>query len=85
MHDFVTTGVLPEGMRMRDVKYISQGEDLAFSGKAKDAGYSIWCVHLPGLKHFKTKALSHDSEVARAMAMAKEESVMGEIVDEGAA
>jgi len=46
----------PEG------RFLSQGEDLAFSIRARDAGFPIYAVHLPGLRHHKTRALSHDAE-----------------------
>jgi hypothetical protein len=43
-----------------DDKYRSQGEDLAFSMKAGDCGVRMYCANIPGLRHHKTIALSHD-------------------------
>lgn len=43
-------------------EFWSQGEDLAFSARCREAGIKQWCVTVPGLKHFKTVGLSHDSE-----------------------
>jgi len=71
----------PAGTPPRDFKYRSQGEDLAFSVRAREAGFAIWCAHVPGLRHYKTRALSHDDD--RAAALASEDSEMGEIVQEG--
>jgi hypothetical protein len=45
---------------LSDRKYRSQGEDLAFSMKAADCGVRIYCANVPGLRHHKTTALSHD-------------------------
>lgn len=53
----------PEGTPPAQQAYRSQGEDLAFSVRAKDAGFSIWCAHVPGLRHYKTRALTHDAKV----------------------
>jgi hypothetical protein len=50
------------GTRPRDFCYVVNGEDIAFSMRAKEAGFSIWCVHVPGLGHYKTRRLSHDDE-----------------------
>lgn len=69
------------GTAPRDFKFRSQGEDLAFSVRAREAGLALWCAHVPGLRHYKTRALSHDDE--RAAALAAEDSGMGEIVEEG--
>lgn len=40
----------------------SQGEDLAFSIKAASCGIQSWAVHVPGIGHYKTRRLSHDTE-----------------------
>lgn len=53
----------PDG-RVADRRYIPQGEDLSFCLRAKDAGYTSWCVKIPGLRHHKTLPLSHDYEVS---------------------
>jgi hypothetical protein len=71
----------PPGTPPAEFRYRSQGEDLAFSVRAAEAGYPIWCVHVPGLRHYKTRPLSHDDE--RALALAAADSGMGEIVAEG--
>jgi hypothetical protein len=68
------------GTAPRDFKFRSQGEDLAFSVRAREAGFAIWCAHVPGLRHYKTRPLSHDDE--RAAALAAQDSGMGEIVQE---
>lgn len=75
---------LPEsapGTPLREFKYRSQGEDLAFSVRAAREGFKLWVVHLPGLKHHKTRGLSHDDE--RASFLATADSGVGEIVPEG--
>lgn len=41
----------------------AQGEDLAFSMRAREAGFRIYCAHVPGLRHYKTRALTHDDVV----------------------
>jgi len=71
----------PHGTPPVEFKFRSQGEDLAFSVRAARAGFKLWAVHLPGLKHFKTRALSHDDE--RALALAGDDGGVGEIVAEG--
>src|SRR4030095_7124730 len=63
----------------RDLKYRSQGEDLAFSVRAVEAGHKIYCAHVHGLKHHKTQALSHDVESVPYIA----DPGVGEIVEEG--
>lgn len=70
----------PAGTPPRLVKFMSQGEDLAFSVRAKRCGFKIWCAHVPGIRHHKSKGLSHDYE--RARALASEDSAMGELVME---
>ena len=65
----------------RTFKFNSQGEDLAFSVRATEAGFKMWAVHIPGLRHWKTKGLSHDDE--RAVALAGEDSAVGELIQEG--
>lgn len=61
-----------------EFEYRSQGEDLALSVRIKEAGYSIWCAHVPGLKHYKTRALSHDHDAREVPAGA----AMGELLVE---
>lgn len=56
----------PEGTPQKDFRFLEQGEDLAFSIRARDAGHKVWCAHVPGLKHHKTRALSHDALEAEA-------------------
>lgn len=70
------------GTPMRDFRWRSVGEDLAFSLRAADAGFGVWCAHVPGLRHHKTRPLSHDDERAARLA-AEDDSAMGEIVAEG--
>jgi hypothetical protein len=70
----------PPGTAPRDFAYIVNGEDIAFSMRAKAAGFKIWCVHVPGLKHYKTMPLTHDDE--RTRALAAQDSAMGVLVEE---
>jgi len=73
----------PVGTPLAQFKYRSQGEDLAFSVRAAREGFKLWAVHVPGLKHHKSRGLSHDEE--RAGILAAQDSGVGEIVDEGVA
>lgn len=70
------------GTPPRDFKFLSQGEDLAFSVRAADAGFKQWAVHIPGIKHHKTRGLSHDDE--QLPMGAGSDGGVGELVDEGA-
>lgn len=74
----------PEGTPRRRFRYSSQGEDLAFSVRAQALGFKLWCAHVPGLGHYKTRRCSHDDEKAHALATQLDESSdgMGEIVEE---
>ena len=65
----------------RDFKFLSQGEDLAFCIRAKEAGHRIWCAYVPGLKHHKGRTLSHDEE--RTAAMVEGDHGVGQLVQEG--
>jgi len=65
----------------RDFEFTSQGEDFSFCHRAREAGYAIWCVHVPNVGHYKTQRLSHDNDLARVLA-AQDDGV-GEIVQEG--
>jgi hypothetical protein len=71
----------PEGTPPRDFKFISSGEDVAFSLRAAREGYKLWAVHLPGIQHHKTRRLSHDDE--RAQMLATQDAGVGELVAEG--
>jgi hypothetical protein len=71
------------GTPNREFKYLSQGEDLAFSQRATRAGFKIWCAHIGGLRHYKTRALSHDFQRARLMALEGADVGVGELVMEG--
>jgi hypothetical protein len=71
----------PERTPLVDFEYLSQGEDLAFSVRAAEAGFKAWCAYVPGLRHYKTVGLSHDDE--RAKALAAQDDGMGAIVAEG--
>lgn len=64
----------------RDFKFLSQGEDLAFCIRAKEAGHRIWCAYVPGLKHHKGRTLSHDEE--RTAAMVEGDHGVGQLVHE---
>lgn len=59
-----------EGGAMKDRRFIPIGEDLAFSIRAAEAGFKLWCCKVPGLKHYKTLPLSHDYEEAPALPVA---------------
>jgi hypothetical protein len=48
------------------LEYHTQGEDLAFCVRAKAAGFKVWCVTLPGLRHHKTSPQTHDAAAERA-------------------
>jgi hypothetical protein len=74
----------PDGTPARRFRYRSQGEDLAFSVRAQAHGFKLWCAHVPGLGHYKTRRCSHDDEKAHALATPLDESSdgMGEIVEE---
>lgn len=75
------------GTPLRDFKYLSQGEDIAFSVRAAACGFKLWCAHVPGLGHYKTRRCSHDDEralmYANAAALDAGSDGMGEIVEEG--
>lgn len=71
----------PPGTAPRDFAYVVNGEDIAFSMRAKACGFSIWCAHVPGLRHYKSMPLSHDDE--RSRALAAQDSGMGVLVQEG--
>jgi len=66
--------------RNRDFRYRSQGEDLAFCVRAKKAGHKVYCAYVPGLKHHKTMALSHDDTYTVPMPMG--DPGVGELVEE---
>ncbi len=66
----------PEGTDPREFRYRSQGEDLAFSVRAKDAGHSLWIAHVEGLRHWKSMPLTHDRAPVAA------ESALGALVAE---
>lgn len=70
------------GTAPRDFKFLSQGEDLAFSVRAAEAGFKQWAVHIPGIRHHKTRGLSHDDE--QLPMGAGSDGGVGEMVDEGA-
>jgi hypothetical protein len=70
----------PPGTPPRDFAYVVNGEDIAFSMRAKAAGFRIWCVHLPGLGHYKTRRLSHDDD--RSIALGQSMPGMGVLVQE---
>lgn len=67
----------------RDFAFVVNGEDIAFSMRAKAAGFSIWCAHVPGLKHYKTMPLSHDDERSRVLGSLSVGDAMGVLVQEG--
>jgi GT2 family glycosyltransferase len=49
-----------EGTPPQDFRFHSQGEDLAFSVRAQEAGFGAWLAHVPGLRHYKTTPWTHD-------------------------
>jgi GT2 family glycosyltransferase len=72
----------PAGTPPRDFAYVVNGEDIAFSMRAKAAGFKIWCVHVPGLKHYKTMPLSHDDEQSKLLGSRAAGEGMGVLVQE---
>ena len=64
----------------REFKFISQGEDLAFCARAQEAGFRIWCAHVKGLGHYKTRRLTHDEDPRFVVSDRQE---IGELVAEG--
>lgn len=67
----------PEGTPLSQFRYHSQGEDLAFSVRAVESGFKLWCAHISGLRHFKTYPFTHDAEFDA------ERSNLGKAVGEG--
>lgn len=74
---------LPPAGSRSNLEYESIGEDLAFSARVRAYGFKIHCVHVPGLRHYKVKGLSHDDEITRRKALLDDDSIVGEIVEEG--
>lgn len=66
---FPAPGMTPQ-TPLRDFRYTFVGEDIAFSLRAKRAGFDIWAYHLPGLGHWKRKRYSHDDERSRVLGAA---------------
>lgn len=62
--------------------YTGNQEDIAFSMRAKAAGFKIWCVHIPGLGHYKTVRMSHDDERSKALGAMAAGPGMGVLVQE---
>lgn len=54
----------PEGTPVEQFRYRSIGEDIAFCVRAQRAGHKIYVARVRGLRHYKTRALSEDFEVA---------------------
>jgi hypothetical protein len=44
-----------------DGEATTQGEDFSFCLRARDVGLSVWCAHVPGLRHWKLAPYTHDS------------------------
>lgn len=61
-------------------EFIEIGEDLSFSIRAQSMGFKLWCVHIGGLGHWKSHKLSHDNELAAALAA--DDMGVGEIVED---
>lgn len=78
---FPAPGMTPQ-TPLADFRYTFVGEDIAFSLRAKRAGFGIWCFHLPGLGHWKRKRYSHDDERSRYLAQQATEGA-GELIQEG--
>jgi len=72
----------PAGTPPSDFRYTGNEEDIAFSMRAKAAGFKIWCVHIPKLGHYKTLRLSHDDEKSKALAMTHMGEGMGRLIEE---
>lgn len=84
-HIYVPSNSNPKDVTPRNFKYLCQGEDLAFCVRVKEAGHRVWCAYVPGLRHHKGRALSHDFERAGIAADQAAGCGVGELVDEGAA
>lgn len=72
----------PPGTPPEDFRYTGNEEDIAFSMRAKRAGFKIWVVHVPKLGHYKTIRLSHDDEKSKALASLHMGDGMGRLVEE---
>jgi hypothetical protein len=77
---FPAPGMTPE-TPLREFRYTFVGEDIAFSLRAKSAGFDIWCYHLPGLAHWKRKSYSHDEERSQFLAVEATDGT-GELIQE---
>lgn len=72
----------PPGTAPEDFRFTGNQEDIAFSMRAKAAGFKIWCVHVPGLGHYKTIRLSHDDERSKVLGASAAGEGMGRLVQE---
>lgn len=50
----------PEGTPLAETDYVNEGEDFSFCLRARDVGLSVWCVYVPGIRHWKIAAYTHD-------------------------
>lgn len=69
-----------ETLSFSGCEYLEVGEDLSFSIRAQRTGFKLWCVHIGGFGHWKTSKLSHDNELAAALAA--QDMGVGEIVED---
>lgn len=53
--------VSPPGTPTHQKEYLIAGEDFSFCLRAREAGFGIYCAHVPGLRHWKLKGYTHDS------------------------
>lgn len=45
-------------------EFASMGEDIMFCIRVRESGFGVHVAYVPGLRHHKTRALSHDFELA---------------------
>lgn len=50
----------PEGTPLSKQEIYMQGEDFSFCLRAREVGYSVWCAHVIGFRHWKMKGYTHD-------------------------
>lgn len=72
----------PAETPLRDFAFTGNQEDIAFCMRAKRCGFSIWCVHVPGLGHYKTIRMSHDDDYSKALGRKAAGPGMGVLVQE---
>lgn len=77
-HDYLPN--CPEDTPPAQFEFASIGEDVMFCIRARACGFRVHVAYVPGLRHHKTRPLSHDFELSDA---APAEGGVGELVQEG--